>query len=95
MLLKEPNDPFLRYAMAMEHIGLEQLQEALDLLDALRRSDPDYHATYYHLAKLYEKTDQRDAAIAAYEQGLEVCKRKGEDFALRELRSAYDELLFD
>jgi len=49
--------------------------------------------SYYHLAKLYERNQQTDAAIEIYTKGMEVAKKLKDNHNLNELRSAYDNLV--
>ena len=56
--------------------------------------DENYIGSYYHLAKLLERTGDTEKAIAIYEKGMLKAKEKGEQHALSELRSAYEELTF-
>lgn len=93
-LKKTPKDPFLWYALATEYVGVGDDSQAKEIFLTLKRDYPDYHATYYHLAKLYERQDQDEAAIETYEQGMEVARKKNEKHAFNELRSALEELLY-
>jgi predicted Zn-dependent protease len=93
-LKKTPKDPFLWYALATEYLGKSEDAKAKDIFLTLKRDYPDYHATYYHLAKLYEREDNEEEAIKTYEEGMKVAKHKNEKHAYNELRSALDELLF-
>ena len=52
------------------------------------------HFSYYHLAKLLETLEERDAAIQWYEKGIEAAKKAGDNHALNELRAAYEDLIF-
>jgi Tfp pilus assembly protein PilF len=56
--------------------------------------DPGYIGSYYHLAKLLERTGDTNLAIEWYEKGMEAAKQAGEKHAYGELRSAYEELTF-
>ena len=93
-LNKTPNDAFLNYALAIEYVGKNRDDDALDLFKKLIENNPDYYATYYHLAKLYERQNNEDLAIETYQKGLKITKRLGEKHAYGELRSAYEELTF-
>lgn len=88
----EPNDPFLKYALATEYLRLNNIDQALwyylDLVD----KHTDYIGTYYHLGKLYEQLGQQDDALKTYEQGIEVGKRIKDQHALSELLGAYNSL---
>lgn len=94
-LNQSPKDAFLLYALATEYIALGKDTEAQEIFEDLINNQGDYFATYYHLAKLYERQGREDLAISTYENGMDVCKRLDEQHAYRELRAAYDELLFD
>ncbi|MFY0643239.1 MAG: hypothetical protein JXR19_02115 [Bacteroidia bacterium] len=94
-LKKTPEDAFLNYALAMEYVSLGEEQKVQQILEKLLKDDPKYFATYYHLAKLYERQEDKPQAIATYEAGINMCKQLGEQHALRELQTAYDELMYD
>ena len=93
-LTSTPDDAFLNYALAIEYVGKGLDNKALEIFTMLLEKFPDYFATYYHLAKLYERQDMEDFAIETYEKGLATTKRLGEKHAYGELRSAYEELTF-
>ena len=57
-------------------------------------SEPGYIGSYYHLAKLLERNGETEEAIKVYEKGMEEAKKAGDNHALGELRSAYEELTF-
>jgi Tfp pilus assembly protein PilF len=94
-LKQSPEDSFLQYAMAVEYISMDQDDDAQEILEHLVKTDERYFASYYHLAKLYERKQLNSKAEQCYEAGIKMCKTLGENFAMRELQSAYDELLFD
>src|SRR6185437_6082447 len=50
----EPEDPFLKYALATEYLRLGQTGQALAYFENLVTKHPAYGGTYYHLGKLYE-----------------------------------------
>ena len=91
-LQNEPNDPFLKYALATEYVRLNQTEEALKYYLDLVDKHTDYIGTYYHLGKLYEQLNKQDDAIKTYEQGIEVGKRIKDQHALSELLGAYNSL---
>jgi tetratricopeptide (TPR) repeat protein len=88
----EPNDPFLKYALATEYLRLNNTEEALRFYLDLLDKHTDYIGTYYHLGKLYEQLGQQDDALKVYEQGIEVGKRIKDQHALSELLGAYNSL---
>jgi predicted Zn-dependent protease len=91
--LKEaPEDPFLNYALAQEHMSAGNREEARRLLEWLLQHHPDYVASYYHLGKLLEKEGQKEAAMEVYETGISIAGKLGEQHARAELQSAKLEL---
>lgn len=94
MLETQPADSFLQHALALEYIKLGNEEEARRLFEEILNREPGYIGSYYHLAKLLERTEQTEAAIQVYEKGMEEAKKAGDQHALSELRSAWEELTF-
>lgn len=94
MLEAEPGDPFLYYALAMEYQEAEPGQ-ALTYLEHLRTHFPDYAPTYYPLAHLYWDLGQTEHARVVFEEGIEVCRRAGENKLLMELQTAFRTFLLE
>ncbi len=88
----EPNDPFLKYALATEYLRLNNTEEALRYYLDLVDKHTDYIGTYYHLGKLYERLGKENDALKTYEQGIEVGRRIKDQHALGELMGAYNGL---
>ena len=93
-LLASPDDAFLQHALALEYIKIGQDAEARQVFEALLARDPGYVGSYYHLAKLLERTGEQTLAIEWYEKGMEAAKVAGDKHAYGELKSAYEELLY-
>jgi tetratricopeptide (TPR) repeat protein len=93
-LEKDPNDPFLIYAIATEY-GIQIPDKALKHYQRLLNDFPDYSATYYHAAALFAETGQLDRAKEIYEKGLVVCEKEKNVKALFELKNAYQNFLFE
>ena len=89
-----PGDNFLKHALALEYIKIGDDSTAERIFKEILTQDPGYIGSYYHLAKLLERTGDTNAAIQWYEKGMEVAKKAGDHHALGELRSAYEELTF-
>lgn len=89
----DPSDPFNIYALAIEY-QKSDLPKARQYFEKLLNEHPHYVPTYYHAAKLYQETGDTDRAINTYEKGMEVAKSQNDSKAARELKSAYDELMF-
>jgi Tfp pilus assembly protein PilF len=89
-----PADSFVQHALALEYIKLGDDTKAKLLFESVLKKEPEYIGSYYHLAKLLERTGQNDDAIKVYERGMEEAKRASDNHSLSELRSAYEELIF-
>jgi tetratricopeptide (TPR) repeat protein len=94
----EPNDPFLKYALATEYVRLNNEDLALKFYLDLVNNHEDYVGTYYHLGKLYEGLNQKEEALKTYEKGIQVARKIKDQHALNELLGVYNNLqdeLFD
>ncbi|HXB06097.1 MAG TPA: tetratricopeptide repeat protein [Puia sp.] len=91
-LQQDPNDSFVRHALALEYMKTGELGEARKLFEALLAHDPAAVGSYYHLGKLLEETAETDLARDWYAKGMAAAKAAGEQRAYNELRGAYDEL---
>jgi Tfp pilus assembly protein PilF len=92
MLKDSPKDGFLRHALALEYIKIDQKNEALDLFVNLLADDPAYLGSYYHLGKLYESLGEPSKAGATYAEGIALARKKGDKHSLSELMMAADDL---
>ena len=94
MLLENPKDSFLNHALALEYIKLGNDGDARKLFEFILVNEPGYIGSYYHLAKLLERTGKTDDAIKVYEKGMDEAKKAGDNHSLSELKSAFEELTF-
>ena len=85
----EPEDEFLKYALATEYLRLNNSEKALNYYEDLVNNHPNYTGTYYHLGKLYEALKRKDDAISTYEKGMEITKAKRDMHAFSELQAVY------
>ncbi|MDE3235518.1 MAG: tetratricopeptide repeat protein [Bacteroidota bacterium] len=93
-LKTNPKDNFLRHALALEFIKIGNDADARQLFEQILTESPDYIGSYYHLAKLLERSGQTDAAIAWYEKGMQAAKAAKDQHAYNELQSAYEDLVY-
>lgn len=91
-LATSPNDSFLRHALALEYIKIGNDAEARKLFESILNDDPKYVGSYYHLAKLMERTGENELAIKWYEKGMAAAKEAGDQHSYNELQAAYEEL---
>ena len=89
-----PDDSFIQHALALEYIKLENDSEARALFENILSRNPSYVGSYYHLAKLLERSGENDAAIKICEKGMEEAKKAGDQLAFNELQGIYDDLVY-
>lgn len=92
-LLAEPDDPFLKHALALEYMKIGEVGMARRLLEEVLTKDAGAVGSYYQLGKLLEGMGEVQLAMEWYEKGMAAAKAAGEPRAYNELQSAYDELL--
>ncbi len=85
---KDPGDPFVQYAIALEYVSSNRLEEAAGILERLMEASPDYSAGYHQAGRVYEKLDRDEEARRCYEQGIVVAERQGDAKDLEEMREA-------
>ncbi len=86
----EPDDPFLKYALATEYLNANETELALQYYEDLISNHPDYVGTYYHLGKLYETLDRKDDALNIYKMGMEITRKVKDMHAFSELQAVYN-----
>ena len=85
---EDPNDPFPKYALALEYLQFDK-QKSLELFEDLLKNHPDYIGTYYHAGNLFSELDLREAAETTFQNGIERATALNETHALKELNTAY------
>jgi Tfp pilus assembly protein PilF len=83
----------LRYAIATEYVKLNDDVKALHYYLDLLNTDENYVGTYYHLAKLYERSRKNIEAEGIYMKGMMIARKLGENHAYAELQSAYNKMM--
>lgn len=92
LLEKNPNDAFSRYALALEYMGMSDLQTAIDELEQLIQSDPNYLAAYHQLGQIYGKLNRTQEAKRVYRKGIDLAQELGEEKEAKEMREELEEL---
>lgn len=93
-LKTSPKDNFLRHALALEYLKMNEDEKAKELFLEILNEAPDYIGSYYHLAKLLEKMNDKESAIHWYEKGMEAAKEAKDQHAYNELQAAYEDLIY-
>ncbi|HRI78842.1 MAG TPA: tetratricopeptide repeat protein [Cyclobacteriaceae bacterium] len=91
---EDPDDPFNRYALALEFLKTDRAI-AIELFDQLIRSRPDYLPTYYPFAHLLIDQKENEKAEQIFLAGIEQSKRAEDSKAMKELKGAYQDWLYE
>jgi Tfp pilus assembly protein PilF len=92
-LIDSPGDSFLKHALALEYIKLGDEAEARKLFLEILERDPSYIGSYYHLARLLERTGETENAKNWYEKGMIAARQAGDSHAYNELQAAYEDFI--
>ena len=88
----KPDEPFPRYALALELKGAGEPAAAEGELAELLRRQPEYLAAYLQRGMLLQALGRADDAREALRKGQELARRKGDTHTLSELTSALEGL---
>jgi tetratricopeptide (TPR) repeat protein len=92
-LQDNPNDSFSRYALALEFVKLNQLDDARREFETVRDNDPDYLATYYQLGQLFTQLGLRHEAEKTFRTGITVAVKQRDSHTQSELEAALESIL--
>ena len=85
MLAEEPNDPFLRYGLAMEFISQGDDEGAVRSFLELFQVDPNYVPAYLQMSQAYIRIGKTGEARAMLTNGIAVAKQAGDLHAAEEM----------
>jgi Tfp pilus assembly protein PilF len=88
MLNEEPQDAFLRYAVAIEYASAGNTYEAISRIESLITDLPEYLGAYYQLGQLYEQITENEKALEVYRRGAVLAKNQGNTKTLGEINTA-------
>jgi tetratricopeptide (TPR) repeat protein len=94
-LNEQPDDSFLRYALAQEYAKRENWALAEESYQILLNTDPDYLATYYHLALLWRSQGKIEEAKELLDDGIDRAKAAREQHTLSEMQSLRLEIEYE
>ena len=84
---KRPEDPFPRYALAMELKSSGEGKAAWEVFEQLIAAHPTYIASYAPAAEVLVALGQKEQARAVYSRGIEACSKQGDAHARDHLAS--------
>jgi cytochrome c-type biogenesis protein CcmH/NrfG len=92
MLADDPNDPFLRYCLAMDYAGAGDYSAAGNCFLQLLEHSPDYVPAYLHAAKVLQQLGSEDQAREVARRGVAAARGAGDEHAAGELEFFLDAL---
>jgi Flp pilus assembly protein TadD len=92
MLAQEPNDPMLRYMVAMEHVSQGDDESAVRCFRELIGLAPQYIPAYMQAGQALVRLNRSDDARPVFEQGIAAAERGHDQHALEEMRAMLAEL---
>lgn len=93
-LREEPDDPFTLYALALEYLP-EKPEKSEEIFNKLLQKHPEYLATYLQAGNYYRSKKEFDRSKEIYFSGITLAEKVRDSLALRELKNALEDLLFD
>ncbi len=92
MLADEPADPFLHYALGMEHVKLGDTEAALTQFAAMNAEFPNHVAAWHQRGRLLAERGDEALATEVLQQGIAVAHRTGDSHAAGEMQGLLDQL---
>jgi Tfp pilus assembly protein PilF len=86
MLADEPNDPELRYMLAMEYVSAGDDTAAAGCFEELLRRSPDYPPAYHQGARALQRLDRIAEARAILQRGIPAALGKGDTHTAGEMQ---------
>ena len=85
MLAEDPHDPFLRYGLAMEHVGAGQDEEAVRCFEELLRTTPEYVPGYMQAGRALARLNRFQEARTVFQAGVAAARKQGDLHAAEEM----------
>ena len=92
LLRADPEDVFLKYALAKELVAEKDIPAALAAFDRVLRGHPDYVPAYFQKAQTLASEGDAGAARVTLQSGIEVARRVGDTHAAGEMSAFLDTL---
>ncbi len=91
MLRQEPEDVFLRYALAMELDSAGNAEESLALFADLMRGDPPHVASFFRTAQILARLGKTALVIEALQAGIQQARSQGDQHTAMEMAQMLEE----
>jgi Tfp pilus assembly protein PilF len=92
MLRDDPNDPFLRYGLAMEYASAGDDPGARRCFEELVKVAPDYVPAYLQLGQLLIRLGEDGQARQVLQAGIATARQKGDFHAAGEMEGFLDSI---
>jgi Tfp pilus assembly protein PilF len=92
LLAQEPDDPFLRYGLAMEYVSAGDDRGAVQKFEELIAVAADYVPAYLQLGQALTRLERPEEAKVAFRGGIGVARNKGDQHAAEEMQGFIDAL---
>lgn len=92
MLVKQPEDPFLHYGLAMELVKEGKVDAALEHFDQTLQLDTAYTAAYYHKANTLVAQGRTEEAKKTLGVGVEMARTNQDFHAAEEMQNLLDSI---
>jgi hypothetical protein len=92
MLQAEPNDVFLRYALAMEMEKAGETQAALDIHLILTKESPPHIASFFRSAQILAQLEEIEPARGFLRDGIDQARLAGDFHAAAEMGEMLSQL---
>jgi Flp pilus assembly protein TadD len=86
MLAEDPNDAFLRYGLAMEHVSQGEDEAAVRCFQELLTADPNYVAAYMQSGQALIRLGRGPEARTLLSRGVGVAQQQGNGHAAEEMQ---------
>jgi hypothetical protein len=93
-IIEDPNEPFNKYALALELSALNPGRSSI-LFDELLLNHIDYLPAYYTGGVFFLNQELTDKAMRIFESGIQLAENQNNRKALKELQTALDNLKLD
>ncbi len=85
---KQPTDPFVKYAIALEYEKMGELEQAYAYFEKLIVDFADYLPTYLLYGNFLEKIGEEEKAKNIYENGMLLAQKQNNSKAMQEIERA-------